>query len=71
MRVRFSDKMMADLLTNKRGGAREWLLALNTVGMEVQGEPRPGRINVRFRLSDSAPWSYRTYARRDLIAVNA
>lgn len=71
MRVRFSDKMMADLLTHKRGAARTWLLALNTVGMEVQGEPRPGRVNVRFRLSDSAPWSYRTYAAADLVAVSA
>jgi hypothetical protein len=71
MRVRFNDKMMADLLTHKRGDARTWLLALNTVGMQVQGEPRPGRINVRFRLSDSAPWSYRTYARRDLVEVTA
>jgi hypothetical protein len=71
MRARFSKDMMTALMTNKRSAAREWLLKLNEVGLEVQGEPRPGRVNVRFRLSESDRWSYRTYARRDLVMVNA
>ena len=70
MRVRFSDKMMADLLTNKRGEAREWLIRLNAGGMTFQCEPRQGRVNVTFPGPDGVP-VFRTYARRDLVMVPA
>lgn len=70
-RVRFSERMMTDLLKQKRDdhGAKLWLLRLSEVGMEAQNTPRAGRLNVRFRVHEFDPWSYRTYSTRDLVQI--
>jgi hypothetical protein len=68
MRARFNDRMMRDLSATKTAAARAWLIDLSERGMEVQGSPRPGRINVRFKATADTPaWSYRTYAATDLV----
>jgi len=68
MRVRFNAKMRRDLI-RQQGGKSRYLDALDAVGMEAQNEPRPGRLNVRFRLREDDPWSYRTYSWRDLEVI--
>jgi hypothetical protein len=73
MRVKFTDEMLATLMRQQKAGsaAQEWLTRLQAAGMETQDEVRPGRINVRFRLAVTDAWSYRTYAKRDLVEVEA
>lgn len=71
--VRFGESMMTRLLRQQRGnhGARLQLLRQNEIGMEVQGQPSRGRVNVRYRIHSSEDWSYRTFAARDLVRVTA
>lgn len=69
-RVTFTENMLGVLLSQQTMQAgRRWLTRLAANGMQVQDEPRPGRVNVRFRVSESEPWSYRTYSASDLVCA--
>lgn len=69
--VRFNEKMITDLLAQQRNdhNGRRYLLALNERGFEVQNEPKPGRVNVRYRQAGCGPWQYRTFSARDLETI--
>lgn len=73
MRVQFSAAFFTELTTRPGCTAQRVaaLTAMQARGFEVQGSPRPGRVNVRIPHADGPGFSYRTYAERDLAAVAA
>lgn len=68
--VRFSSQFFSDLITRAMRSRSRHIGDLDQIqmsGMTVQGEPRPGRINVTFNLRGMQ--MYRTYAARDLAVI--